>query len=43
MLPIYTVKQQKILFWTFPTKQTQSYGITEYITVENCEKLIKKL
>ncbi|MCB0512873.1 MAG: hypothetical protein KDC60_00405 [Bacteroidetes bacterium] len=38
MLPIYTAETTKNFILDIPTKQTQSWQITEYITVENCEK-----
>lgn len=38
MLPIYTAETTKDYILNIPTRQTQDWQITEYITVENCEK-----
>lgn len=38
MLPIYTAETTKDYILNIPTRKTQDWQITEYITVENCEK-----
>ncbi len=38
MLPIYTAETTKDYILNIPTRKTQDWQNTEYITVENCEK-----